>query len=141
MTFEEKSTWVFGVVAVVGYVVYLALVLPQLGDPIGEVAYQWPMAGTILGGIAAGIVGGILVGMSSPKEAGKADQRDKEIDRFGNRVGQSFVVIGAVGALVLALLSAEHFWIANTLYLGFVLSAVLTVIAKLVAYRRGFQPW
>lgn len=141
MTYEEKGTWMFGVVAVVGYTVYLALVLPLLGAPVSEIAYQWPMAGTILGGIAAGIVGAIIVSISSPKDAGKADQRDKEIDRFGNQVGQSFVVIGAVGALVLALFSVEHFWIANALYLGFVLSAILTVIAKLVAYRRGFQPW
>lgn len=113
MTEQEKGTWMFGAIPVVGYGVYLALVLPQLGRPVAEVAYQWPMAGTILAAIAVGIVGGIVVGMLSPKDAGKADQRDREIDRFGSQVGQSFVV----------------------------LSAVLTVISKLVAYRRGFHPW
>ena len=34
-----------------------------------------------------------------------------------------------------------HFWIANAVYLCFVLSAVLGSVAKIVAYRRGFQPW
>ena len=33
------------------------------------------------------------------------------------------------------------FWIANVIYLGFVLSGIVASIAKLVAYRRGFQSW
>jgi hypothetical protein len=31
----------------------------------------------------------------------------------------------------------DQFWIANVLYLGFVLSAVGGSVMKLVAYRRG----
>ena len=49
--------------------------------------------------------------------------RDKEIDRLGERVGSSFVVIGGLGALVLAMLDVDCFWIANAMYLAFVLSA------------------
>lgn len=42
---------------------------------------------------------------------------------------------------VLAMAMLEFFWIANTVYLAFFLSAVVGGIAKLVAYRRGFQQW
>ena len=143
MSFEEKGAWLFGVIVIVGYAVYLALVLPAVlgGEPVSEVGYQIPMMSAIGGAIAAGILGGIVIGITSPKGADKADQRDREISRFGERIGQSFVVIGGIGALLLCLVEAPWFWIANVIYLGFVLSGLLAVIAKLVAYRRGFQPW
>ena len=32
-------------------------------------------------------------------------------------------------------------WIANVIYLCFTLSAVVGSVAKIVAYRRGFQSW
>lgn len=143
MSYEEKGTWIYGIIAVAGYSVYLALVLPIVlsGVPIEDVPYQVPMIATIGGAIVVGILGGILIGISSPKEAGKADQRDREINRFGDGIGMSFVVAGALGALVLSMLQLHWFWIANVVYLGFVLSAILSVIAKLVAYRRGFHSW
>ncbi|MBB4691157.1 hypothetical protein [Paractinoplanes abujensis] len=71
----------------------------------------------------------------------KADQRDREIGRFGDHIGQSLVVAGAVAAMVMALFEARYFWIANVIYLAFVLSAVLGSTAKIFAYRRGFHPW
>jgi hypothetical protein len=55
----------------------------------------------------------------SAKDAGIIDQRDKEIYRFGEYVGQSFLVIGGVAALVVAMAEVDHFWIANALYLAF----------------------
>ena len=39
--------------------------------------------------------------------------------------------------LILAAAEADHFWIANTIYLAFVLSTVTGSVAKIVAYRRG----
>ena len=44
---------------------------------------------------------------------------------------------GAAAALVMAMAKAEYFWIANVIYLGFVLWAVAGSVLKLVAYRRG----
>lgn len=142
MSFDEKNTWVFGFIAVIGYTVYLVLLFGGLGDrPLAEAEYVWPMVGTILGAIVAGILGGIVLGIANPKEAGKSDLRDKQITRFGEQVGNSFVVIGGVGALVLCFIEAPHFWIANLLYLCFVLSGILSVIARIVAYRRGLHEW
>ena len=39
---------------------------------------------------------------------------------------------------VLTLAEFDYFWIANAIYLAFVVSAVVGTIVKLVAYRRGF---
>ena len=60
---------------------------------------------------------------------------------FGETVGQAFVVIGAVGAMLLALFEFEYFWIANVIYLCFILSAILSSIARIVAYRSGMPRW
>jgi hypothetical protein len=40
----------------------------------------------------------------------------------------------------LALAKVDYFWIANVIYLGFVLWAVVGSAIKLVAYRRGLSP-
>lgn len=143
MSYEEKGTWVYLVVAVVGYTVYLSLVLPQVaaGVAVEDVDYVPVMLWTIGGAIVATIVLRILVEIVFPSESTKGDVRDREIDRLGTRVGSSFVVIGALGALVLAMLEADWFWIANLIYLCFVLSALLESITRLVAYRRGVPTW
>jgi hypothetical protein len=142
LSYEEKNTWVFAVLAPIGYLVYVVLVLTQLGGrPLEEADYVPPMLGTILGAIVVGILGGMITGALSGKDAGKSDQRDKQINRFGEYVGSAFLVMGALGALVLAWFEAPHFWIANVIYLAFVLQAILSSIAKLVAYRRGLHTW
>jgi len=141
MSFDEKNTWVFGFIAITGYAVYLVLLFTSAaGGPLPEVPYIAPMLGTILGAIAAGILGGIVLGVTSPKNT-KSDLRDKQITRFGEQMGNSFIVIGGVGALLLCFVEAPHFWIANLLYLCFVLSAIVSVIARIVAYRRGLREW
>jgi hypothetical protein len=38
---------------------------------------------------------------------------------------------------VLALTESDYFWIANAMYLAFVLSAFTSSVVKVVAYRRG----
>jgi hypothetical protein len=142
MSFEEKSAWIMGVVAVGSYSVYLAIVLGLAGStPLTEVSYVAPLLWTVGSSIAASIALHAVMGISSPRDAGKKDQRDREIYRFGEYMGQSFVVIGGVAALLMAMVELDHFWIANVIYLTFVLSAILGSVAKIVAYRRGFQPW
>ena len=138
MSYEEKNTWVFGAIAPIGYLTYLVLTFITGPGPLAETSYVWPMVGTILGAIVVGILAGIVVGILNPKDAGKADQRDREISWLGERVGNSFVVIGGVGALILCFVQAPHTYIANLLYLCFVISAIIGSMAKLAAYRRGF---
>ncbi|MFD9301985.1 hypothetical protein ACFWCB_04650 [Streptomyces sp. NPDC060048] len=143
MAFEEKRAWIMGVVAVAGYAVYLALVLGRAGDgvPLVEVPYVAPLLWTVGGAVVAAVLLNIAAAAASPGEADVKDQRDKEIGRLGEHAGQSFLVIGAVAALILAMAGADRFWISNAIYLGFVLSAVLGSVVKLAAYRWGFQSW
>jgi hypothetical protein len=142
MSFEEKSAWIMGVAAVASYGVYLAVILGRAGTAnLAGVPYVGPLLWTVGASILGSIALHAVIGISSPREAGKKDQRDREIYRFGEYIGQSFVVIGGVAALLMAMAEWDHFWIANVIYLAFVLSAILGSVAKIVAYRRGFQPW
>jgi len=143
MSYEEKGTWVYLVVSVIGYAVYVFLVLPQLvsGIPVDEIDYVPAVFWTIGGSIVGAIVLRILVEIVVPSGSTRGDVRDKEIDRLGERVGNAFLVIGAIGALLLALFEGGYFWIANVIYLGFVLSAILSSITKVIVYRKGVPTW
>lgn len=142
MSSEERNAWQFGILATVTYAVYVAVILGRAdGGPLVEVDFAWPMIWTILGSIAASIVLAIILGILFPRTVQKPDVRDKQIGRFGDHVGQGFVIAGALAAMLMAIADWDRFWIANVIYLGFVLSAVLSSVAKIVAYRRGFQPW
>ncbi|MFD5429241.1 hypothetical protein [Streptomyces sp. NPDC127084] len=142
MAIEEKRAWILGVVAIAAYGVYLALVLGRAEHtPLADVEYVPALLWTVGGSIAASIALSVAAALTSPRDERGKDQRDREIHRFGEYTGQSFLVIGAVAALVMAMAEADYFWIANTIYLAFVLSAVLGSLAKIAAYRRGFQPW
>ncbi len=139
MTFEEKNTWIYAVVTVCSFAVYVAVILGRAhGMPFHHVPYVAPMLWSIGGGVAASILGHIAVGIAWPEDCDKKDQRDRDIQQFGDLIGMSFVVVGGLAALVLSMVRADHFWIANAVYLGFVLSALLGSAAKLCAYRRGF---
>ncbi|MET9227285.1 hypothetical protein [Lentzea sp. NPDC003310] len=138
MAFEEKRAWALAVISAVGYAVYVLLVLNGVdGRPLVEAPYVGAMLWTIGFGIVAGIVSGIWFGIASRHDGLQADERDREIGRFSDQIGQSFVVIGGIAAMALAMFEAPHFWIANVLYLGFVLSAVLGSLAKIAFYQRG----
>ena len=143
MSYEEKGTWVYLVIAITGYAVYLGLVLPEVlgGVPVDEIDYVTAMLWTIGGAIVGAIVLRILVEIVWPSGSTRGDVRDKEIDRLGERVGNAFLVIGALGALVLAWIEGGYFWIANVIYLCFVLSAILSSITKVVVYRKGVPTW
>jgi hypothetical protein len=142
MAFEEKRAWVMGVVAIAAYATYLAVVLGRAdGVALAEVPYASVLLWSVGAAIAVTIALHIAIALASPGEADVKDERDRAIARFGELTGQSFVVLGGVVALVLAMTEADHFWIANTVYLAFVLSAVLGSVARIGAYRWGFQPW
>lgn len=136
MSFDEKNAWVFMSTAVLGYATYLVL-LAALGPEPYAALLLW----TIGGAIGVNILAHIGISIAAPREARERDQRDREVKAFGDRVGQAFLVLGAVAALLLALTEAPWFWIANAVYIGFVLSAVVGSAASLVAYRTGLPSW
>ncbi|MDY7084123.1 MAG: hypothetical protein SYR96_03360 [Actinomycetota bacterium] len=129
MTTQERRAWTLAVTSLIGYGVYLALVAAGIS-----------YVSALLWIVGSGIVLTMVVDMLSGG-AQKPDQRDREIGRFGDHIGQSLVVAGAVAAMLMAMFEVRHFWIANVIYLAFVLSAALGSIAKIFAYRKGFHPW
>jgi hypothetical protein len=150
MTFEEKVTWVSAVVFAIVPAAYFTMVLGQLASvPANEIAYQRPMliaigisiVLTILGSIATGIGSGIVAEITEPgsgADIGRSDERDKQINRRGELIGYYVSSVGVVGAMALTMLEYDYFWIANALYLSFVIAAIVSAAVKLVAYRRGY---
>ena len=142
MTFLEKSNWVVLVVAVPTLFIYAAVVVPQVvGLPIDEVTWVQPMILAIVGFVVANVLGNVVAAASNPGDADKNDERDREIDRFGERVGYWLIAAGSIVALVLAMTKADHFWIGNAIFLGGIAGAMLGSVTKIVAYHGPFQRW
>ena len=142
MAFLEKSNWVVLVVAVPTLLVYVALVVPQvLSKPIAEVSWVQPMIFAIVGFVVANILGNVVAAASNPSEADQNDQRDQQIGHYGERIGSWLIIAGSIVALVLAMTAADHFWIANSIYLGGMAASIVSAAAKIAAYRGSFQGW
>ncbi|MEJ3749256.1 hypothetical protein WEI85_39090 [Actinomycetes bacterium KLBMP 9797] len=142
MTHEEKRAWISLVVAVVGYAVYLIIVISGVdGRPLADAPYVATMLWTVGGAIVAAMVAEIAMGVFNPRASRVKDVRDRQIWRLGEQVGMAFVVIGALAAMLMAMAEWDHFWIANVVYLCFVLSSILGGIAKVVVYRKGLPQW
>jgi hypothetical protein len=139
MSYEEKGQLVYLAATTIGYGAYLLLLLGQAGTtPLTEIDYQPILVGTIVAAIAGSIIGRIAIEMIRPSDTYREDVRDRDIGRFGEYVAGIVLGIGMVGPFILALIEADHFWIANAMYLVFVAQAIVGAVIKLVAYRRGF---
>jgi hypothetical protein len=142
MTLEETRAWARLVAAVAAYGVYLAVVLGRAGGrPLAEVPYAAALLWTIGASIVGATVIETVIRTANPKMSRVKDVRDRQIGRLGDYVGQSFVVVGAAAAMLMAVVGWERFWIANVIYLCFVLSAVLGNVTKVVVYRGSFPRW
>lgn len=138
MSFEEKNAWAYLVIAAAGYGAYLVVMLGRAqGQDPTEVPYADAMLWAIGGAIVASILLTILLSIFFPRDAGKKDQRDKEVDRKGQYVGGLVLGIAVIVPFLLTIAEADHFWIANAIYAAFVLSAIVGTSVTLVAYRRG----
>jgi hypothetical protein len=138
MSYEEKGTWVYLVTSAGAYAVYLVIILGRVAQtPVAEVPYISVLLWTSGASMVASMAGRVLVETASPSDSRRGDVRDKEIYRFGEYASRWFLVAGAAAALGMAMAKWDYFWIANVIYLGFVLWAVAGSVLKLVAYRRG----
>lgn len=142
MVYEERNIWSSLIVSVIGMTVYTILVLQQAdGGPLEDVDWVplmlWIIGASIVAAIILSIAWGLLAGIGDPDGVGKSDQRDRDISRMGNRVGQAFLVIAGLGVIVECAFEVDWFWIANTMYYGFALSSIVGGIASVIAYRRG----
>jgi cobalamin synthase len=122
--------------------VYAALIVPRaLSEPVADIDWVLPMVGAIVGFVIANVLGNVVAAMTNAREADQHDDRDTEIDRFGERIGNWAIAIGAIAGLILAMAEADPFWIANAIFLGFLAGAVVSAAAKIAAYHGSFQRW
>lgn len=137
MSFEEKSTALMLGILLLVYGWYFATVIESVveGD-VTNTGYQGRLIVTVFAVIILAIVGHIVIAAVRPGEAGHADERDRLIDLKGEWPGGFVLGTGVFAGIVLAVIEAEHFWIANALLLAMVLSEVTSSVAKLVLYRR-----
>ena len=141
MTREERETWVFLIVSVSAFACYVVWLIAQVfKTPAAEIAYVTPMLLAIGSAIATAIIGNIALSITAPKAGNKRDQRDREIQRYGDYSGQFLVNIAGLAAVVMCMLRVDYFWIANTIYCAFVGTALITSVVKLRSYRTGFDP-
>jgi hypothetical protein len=138
VSYEEKGTWVYLVTSAGAYAVYLAIVLGHVAHtPVAQVSYVPVLLWTCGASIVASIGGRVVFETARPSDSRRSDVRDKEIYRLGEHASRWFIVAGAAAGLGMAMARWEYFWIANAIYLGFVLWAVAGSVVKIAAYRRG----
>jgi hypothetical protein len=141
MTLEERRAWIRMLAGVGAYVTYVVTVLARTD---GRKLTETPYAATLLWSIVAAIVVSIVVEIvvnTVRRGSMVTDERDRAIGRLGDRVGQAFVIIGALAAMLMAMADWHPFWIANVVYLCFALSMALGSIAKVLAYRGSLPQW
>lgn len=142
MVYEERNTWASLIGTVAALVVYVVIVLQAAGGgPLTDVEWWplmlWTIVGSIVLTIVVSIAWGIAAGVRDPENVGTSDQRDRDIARMGDRVGQSFMVIAGLGVIALCAVEAHWFWIANTMFFGFAVANLVGTVARVIAYRKG----
>ncbi|HEX5334098.1 MAG TPA: hypothetical protein VFW79_15800 [Cellulomonas sp.] len=139
VSYEERGAWVYLVAVVATFAGYVAVVLGRAGGgALADADYVAPLLWSLGISIAVTIVGRTVVEIVRPGDGTTADVRDKEIARSGDYVTGMVVGFGVLLPLALALIEADYFWIANSIYAVSALAAVVGTAVKLVMYRRGF---
>ena len=137
MSLTEVSRWASLTLIVVTTVAYGFIVLPQLSttaprDIDWQIPMLWAIGISIVGTIVLSIVIAIVNAIITRREPQKADVREKQIERYGDRIGQSIMAVGTAVVLVMAMLELDAFWIGNTL---FALGAIGTSIGAIMSIR------
>ncbi|MBY6062169.1 hypothetical protein [Microbacterium esteraromaticum] len=138
MVAEERAAWA-GLISLVLTIPVYVVVLVGASDPTAS----WLLI--MLWTIGAGIVLTVLIiavwALIARAREGDAvaatDIRDRDISRMGTRVEHAFLVIAGLGVIALCAVNADVFWIAQTMFAGFAVSAFVGGIARVIAYRRG----
>ena len=163
MTMGERTVWAYLVTVVITSGVYFTIIGLRLADqPVDEVAWVapmlWTIGASILGSMIltivltiAGTIRSSITRSVAAARAGRpgpvrpsvdidsgSDARDKDINLIGDRAGVTLLAAGVLGALVLAMLDADTFWIGNLLFAFGTLGAIVETTTKIRLYRRGF---
>lgn len=158
MTMNERTVWAYLVTVVLTSGVYFTLMAARLaGEPAEQIDWVVPMLSAIGASVACTVLLTILFTITgtvarsvrptcsgtpgadgTPVVDTATDARDHDIDVLGDRAGLGVLGAGFLGALVLAMIDADTFWIGNLLFAFGSLGAVVESTTKLRMYRRGF---
>lgn len=163
MTMGERTVWAYLVTVVITSGVYFTIIGMRLADrPADEIDWVAPMLwtigasmlGSIVGTILFTIAGTILATIARSIAAARdgrpgpvtptveidsgSDARDKDIALRSDHALVGVLGAGFLGALVLAMLDADTFWIGNLLFVFGTLGAIVETTTKIRLYRRGF---
>ena len=137
MSFQEKNGWWYGALAIVLPAIYAAIVFPQVATTaVNEIEYIRPLITVVVLALALNIAGAIALSIAT-RERGKEDERDRTIARRSDLAGYYTLAAAVIGALAITMARFDPFWIANAIYGAFILSALITTVVKLTAYRQG----
>jgi len=142
MVYEERNVWTTLIVSIITMTAYVIVILQSAGGgPLTDVDWfpimLWTIGISIGATIILSILWGLFAGAKDPDGVGRSDERDRDINRMGSGVEQSFIVIAGLGVIALCAVGADVFWIANTMFAGFAVATVIGGIARVIAYRRG----
>jgi hypothetical protein len=142
MGFEEKIAWAGVIVSIVHFTIYLSVLLTRAATtPMPETPYIDAMLWSIGAAIVVMIIVTIVVAVTTGRDGHEMDIRDKQIKARAEFTSRGLLIAAALAALIFAMLELDPFWIANVLYLGFFLSAMLETVTKIALYRGGVPAW
>lgn len=138
MPFHQKSAITMASILIVVYGVYFASMGRWLTvTPAEDIPYQpFLVIATIPLAILAA-VSHIVLALFNPREANAFDERDRQVTLRGEQVGGYVLATGVFFGIVLAMVEAPYFFVANTLLLAWVLAQVSEYLVSAVLYQRG----
>src|SRR3712207_4761106 len=87
MAFQEKRAWAMAVVSIAAYAGYVVTVLGGRGAGLlSDTPYVAALLWTVGAAVVANVALQIPLAMAAPRDAGTKDERDREINRFGEYV-------------------------------------------------------
>ena len=149
MSFQERNVVAGLFVGVAFFYIYttrVALVLRDggfAGDAgLSEMAIQtlWIIAAfvgiTIVVTILTEILYSIITNNPNPKQL--VDERDRMIEKTGDRIGGHFASMVFIGALIALATGTNGHWAIVIITYGFFFGAMLSSVIRLFQHRRGY---
>lgn len=139
MTFQEKSALTMTSILLLVFAVYFVLVLgPVASSAEREFAFTGLVIGaTVVTAVLAATSHVVLALVFRSQASAGADERDRLIALRSERVSGYILAVGMFSGIVLAMMRADAFWIAQVLLGAWVVAEITGGILKLVLYRRG----
>lgn len=138
MSHPEKSALVTAGSLLIAYAWYLTNLVAQAGSgPVAAIGYQRSalVAAAVLIVLLA-LSHGVLAA-AGYRESSSGGVRASAVERTGRLRGGAVVIVGAVLAMVLAMVEVDHFWIANALLAALVVAELASVGWEFTHGRRS----